>query len=345
MHQFSERFQGLSESERAARYVRLADAALRHYELSVVTPTFIQHNGGVTYRLDAADGHPLYLLKIAEMAGEGGGIPRERMVLVMEWLAALGAEGNIVVQEPVRNRQGELVTEVVFPDLDDPSTVTVQRWIEGEHVRDAFTPEQAFRIGSMVARLHAHSSHWTPDLAQHAVDCDNAWLAACLTHLSRVAGDGILTQMEWRTVETAMERLAGIMGALGQGRDIWGAIHGDLHHENLLFHGDSVRPIDFGDFSLGHFPHDLGVILYHVMYLNDVGVRRAIRDGYQSVRALPNASSLWPEAFLCAAALGNLAFQVTIPEERASDHFARNVREFAVSFCADLASGSQFVFG
>jgi len=344
MSQFGERLDGLSESGQTERYVQLAAAALHHYDLGAVVPTFIQYNGGVTYRLDDLGGKPQYLLKIAEMAGETGGIPSARIALVMEWLASLAADSPLVVQEPVASRRGELVTRVDFPDLDDPFYVTVQRWIDGEHVREAFTLDQASRVGAMIAQLHDHSSRWTPSQLQHAFAYDDVWLAECLARLSRVVDAGILTEAEWRTVEAGVGKLALIMAALGKDREVWGGIHGDLHHENLLFHGESISPIDFGDFCLGHYLHDLGVILYHVMYLDDVAVRRAIRDGYREVRPLPGAPLLWGEAFLCAAALGNLAFQVTLTSQLSSPHFARNVKEFANSFCPRLATGTPFVF-
>ena len=57
---------------------------------------------------------------------------------------------------------------------------------------------------------------------------------------------------------------------------------------------------------------------------------------------LGELSNLEPEAFLCTAALGNLAFQITIPRERASDLFVRNVREFATAFCRKLVAGESF---
>lgn len=211
-------------------------------------------------------------------------------------------------------------------------------------MRDAFTLDQASRIGAMIAQLHDHSTWWTPSRPYHADVYDHVWLAQCLERLSRVVEAGILTPTEWQTVEAGVAELARIMAALGKGREVRGAIHGDLHHENLLFHGDRVSPIDFGDFCLGHYLHDLGVILYHVMYLDDVAVRRAIRDGYQEVRPLTHAPPLWGEAFLCAAALGNLAFQVTLASQLTSPHFARNVKEFANSFCARLVAGTPFVF-
>lgn len=342
--QFNDRFQGLNQRDRIERYMRLADSALQNYDLRDVTPTFIQHNGGVSYRLDGRNGQPLYLLKIAQPVGESGAIPPENITLVMQWLAAIAGESDIVVQEPIANQWEKLVTAVDFVDLNEPFHVTVQHWIEGEHVREEFTCEQVYRIGALMARLHEHSNSWTPRQRGHGVEQDEVWLAESVAQLRRVVDVGILTQSEWRTVELAMDRLAEIMRALGKGQDHWGAIHCDLHHENLLFHGDSVRPIDFHEFCVGHFPFDLGVTLYHIMYLYDVERRRALRDGYRSVRALPDASPQWAEAFLCAAAMSNLAFQVTIPGELASDHCARNIKEFANSFCSDLASEKPFVF-
>ncbi len=342
MGQFNERIEALSEKDQEMRYQRLADAALRHYDLGKVTPRFIQYNGGVSYRLVGADDRPLYLLKIAEAAGESGGVPPERTELVMEWLDVLAESGEIVVQEPVPSKEGTLVAEVHFSDLDAPFYVTVQRWVEGRHIRDAFSVEEAYRIGAMIATLHELSSRWTPGNVGAAEIYDVAWLFGCLTTLSRVVTAGILTPEEWQTVEAGMEQVAKTMRVLGTGPDIWGLIHGDLHHQNLLFDGKRVFPIDFGDVILGYFPHDLGVIFYHVMYLDDVAVRRAIRDGYLSVRPVPDVA-LWAEAFLCAAALGNLAFQVTLARERASEHFSRNVREFARVFCANLVKGASFV--
>jgi Ser/Thr protein kinase RdoA (MazF antagonist) len=342
MSQFNEPIEALEEAGRARRYQQLAEAALRFYDLGDVTPHFIQHNGGVSYRLDGTDGHPLYLLKIAEAAGESGGIPPDRMELAMQWLKALSAGGEIVVQEPIASRDGSLVAEVPFSDLDDPFRVTAQRWLEGEHIHDAFTLEQSHRCGAMMATLHERSSRWAARSVRVVEEYDQAWLANSLATLSRAVTASILAAEERRTVEAGVARVAEIMGTLGMEPDVWGPIHRDLHHENLLFHGEHVYPIDFDDFVIGQFAYDLGVIFYHVMYLEVVAMRRAIRDGYRSVRAVPDVP-LWAESFLCAAALGNLAFQATLARERASEHFARNAREFATVFCAKLAKGTPFV--
>jgi hypothetical protein len=48
------------------------------------------------------------------------------------------------------------------------------------------------------------------------------------------------------------------------------------------------------------------------------------------------------EAFLCTAALGNLAFNVGLPDQRTSALFIRNVREFATVFCQKLVHDIPF---
>jgi hypothetical protein len=45
---------------------------------------------------------------------------------------------------------------------------------------------------------------------------------------------------------------------------------------------------------------------------------------------------------VCAATLGNLAFQCTIPVQRASRLFHTNVHTFATGYCRDLVDGVPF---
>lgn len=79
------------------------------------------------------------------------------------------------------------------------------------------------------------------------------------------------------------------------------------------------------------------------MYQGDVSVRRALLAGYRAIRPGADLAPLEAETYVCAAALSNLAFQVTIPSERASPAFARNVREFATVFCRKLVADEPFV--
>jgi len=133
------------------------------------------------------------------------------------------------------------------------------------------------------------------------------------------------------------------MRDLGEQPQVWGPIHGDLHHDNLLFDRDEIRPIDFDALSLAHYHADLGVTLYHIFY-QETTLRRALLDGYRSVRHLQDQHVFYLKAFLTRAAIDNLSFQISIPQQRMSQLFARNLRQLAGEFCDKLIVGQPFVF-
>jgi Ser/Thr protein kinase RdoA (MazF antagonist) len=163
-----------------------------------------------------------------------------------------------------------------------------------------------------------------------------------LNTFAKVKHLAILSDREWTTVEQAVERICTIMQSLGKESSVWGAIHSDLHHQNILVYGDEFSPIDFGNLIRGHYGFDLGVTLYHLMYLEGAA-RQSLVEGYQAVREIGSLPDLALEAFLCAAALVNLAFNVNLPDQRTSNLFIRNVHEFATSFCRKLVDHQPFV--
>lgn len=71
------------------------------------------------------------------------------------------------------------------------------------------------------------------------------------------------------------------------------------------------------------FFYDPGATWCQVMYQGDVSIRQELLDGYLSIRPDADLVRLDVEAFVCAAALSNLAFQIAIPSQRASPGFAR----------------------
>ena len=335
MNGFNAAFAGLGEAERAERYRRLAAASLEHYDLAAV-PTFLQHNAGLVYRVETT-GAGSFVLKIAEPTGEGDGRAPESLEAVLAWLAALARESDLIVQEPLANRDGRLLTAVAFDDLPAPFHCSLQRWVEGERVGH-FTADHARRIGAAVSRLHRHGAAWVPPAPLTADEWESGWVAERVGDLRAVVDLGILSPEEWRAVEAAAQRADEMMAGLGRGPAVWGPIHGDLHHGNVLFHDREVRLIDFGGFARTHLAHDLGSALYHVMY-QDVSVRRALLAGYGADWLTEEVAG----AAVCAAAIDNLAFQMTIPSQRTSVHQVRNVRELAELFSRRLLAAEPFV--
>jgi len=76
-------------------------------------------------------------------------------------------------------------------------------------------------------------------------------------------------------------------------------LHGDVHTENMLFHGNEVHMIDFDQSGTGPASADLGSILASLLTYQLVnpdkpvdGLGGALLDGYRSVRTLPSDGEL-----------------------------------------------------
>lgn len=339
MNEFNERFEGLSPPQKQERYLRLAEACLRHYPEINGEITFVAHNAGIVYRVESAQGK--YLLKIAQATGEGEiqTLPAP-ITSGFVWLDAIARETDLTVQRPVANQQGEFVTAVDYEDLSEPFYSTLQYWLEGEHPRNP-TPEHAYQIGAMMAELHLHGSGWIQGKTLDAWTYDEAGSQENFERFAKVKPLTILSDAEWANVEKAVERMLQVMQRLGRESQVWVPIHGDIHHANLLIVDGKMCPIDFSGLVLGHYAYDLGVTLYHFMYL-DAATRQALIDGYRSKRELFGLLPMDLEAFLCATALANLAFNVELPDQRTSALFIRNVREFATVFCEKLIHDIPF---
>jgi Ser/Thr protein kinase RdoA (MazF antagonist) len=343
--EFNDRLDHLPPELRAQRYQRLAEAALARYAIGDAVTTFVaHHNGGVLYHAQTTNGQR-YALKVLAPRSAADAPTPQGIRSVLLWLAALARQTDLVIQEPVADRSGELLCAVAYPDLREPFRCSLQRWVEGEHAGGDVRQAQAYQVGVLLGRLHQHGSQWVPSVVVEAQEFDEAWLADQAQALFMVVGLGVVSAAEWTTLEAAQRLISDQMRALGRERAVWGPIHGDLHQDNVLFCGGEAQAIDFDRLYRAHFAFDVGVSLYHLLYLPGAAgaeTRRALLDGYRSIRALDLASGVGLEAFICAAALANLAFQASLPEERSSPRFASNVRDLVTNYCRKLVVGEPF---
>ena len=160
MREFSASLLELSPDQRARRYTAIARAALEHYALGAVEPMFLQHNSGLAFRVDSLRDRARFLLKIHEPIGESGAIRAEQIKVRLEWLRELRRATGLVVQEPVPNAAGDLLTSAYYADLALPFLCTLQQWVERKHPHGDFTEAQIYHIVVLMARLHDFSGHW-----------------------------------------------------------------------------------------------------------------------------------------------------------------------------------------
>jgi Ser/Thr protein kinase RdoA (MazF antagonist) len=325
------------EDERAAAYDALAESAIEVFGVTADEVHFLGHNSGVAYRVETADARRL-LLKVHAPRSDSEGLSEPAILGGLEWLATIADVTDLPVQVPVADPTGALLPTVQFRGLLLPCSL--QRWLDGRHVEE-LSAEQARAVGELMGRWHALAEQRAAT-AEGAVHYDSRYLQHALDDLRVLSTTGAITHESWHTVKQATALACRLMDTVGTSADVFGVVHGDLNPDNIIVADDgTVQFIDLAQLALAPYLWDVGVALYQYSY-QDASVRHALVTGYRSARPGLTIPPLALEAFLCAAALSNLAFQCSIPAQRTSTLFHTNVHRFATGYCRNLVDGVPF---
>jgi Ser/Thr protein kinase RdoA (MazF antagonist) len=124
-----------------------------------------------------------------------------------------------------------------------------------------------------------------------------------------------------QTIEATYDIIRRRMLELGEGPDVFGLIHADLHPFNILKYKEELRPIDFDDCGLNHFLYDLAVPLVMIEKRPDYSnMRTALLAGYRRFRTLDETQEKDLEVFMAARRLSDLEWlieQMSHPEKKA----------------------------
>ena len=188
------------------------------------------------------------------------------------WLAALAAETELTVPQPVEAPGGGYV------HLEGAAPCTLMRWVAGEVLEGRRTAEQARLQGELLVALHEHAEGWTPppDFARPTLD--HGWVREAVRRCEGLASSGVLPPEHLAVVSAAV---ALALEELPEPSEL-NLIHADLHGENYLFHEGEIRPIDFARCGWGTWLLDLAESLQH-HYPQE---RRVVVETYAALRPL-----------------------------------------------------------
>jgi Ser/Thr protein kinase RdoA (MazF antagonist) len=328
----------LPQRQREVAYDELAQVALRGFGVTAQEVKFLGHNSGVAYRVDASAAERL-LLKVHAPQGDGESPTPAAILAGLEWLVRLAESIDTPVQTPRPDLTGAFLATVTVRGLR--VHCSLQRWINGRHV-DELTSNQAREVGILLGRWHSFSEMSGAMTSDDAMRYDRRHLDMALAELHELTTDGVLANEAWSTIVQATAIASRLAEGLGDSSEVFGVIHGDVTPDNILVADDgNIRFIDFAQLAVGPYLWDLGVTLYHYSY-QDASVRRAVVEGYRISRSEAVIPPLALDAFVCVAALSNLAFQCTIPGQRESKLFRTNLNQFAAGYCTDLVDGRPF---
>jgi Ser/Thr protein kinase RdoA (MazF antagonist) len=317
-----EPFSSLSYRAQVARLTGLARITLAAYSLPGARVRLQAHRWNTTFRVVAAGGER-YLLRVPRPSQISLEAARSELL----WLEALRKETTLQVPEPVPNMEQSLLTVATCPGVPEPRFCVLFRWIEGRFLHTGLTPSHLFQVGELMAHLQNHAAHWQPPIGFTRGRVDN------LGALERGPADAFDPAVAERAVETvaavSTREAAAVVAAairkvwtaieeLGEGPDVFGQLHADLHHRNLLFHTGTVGAIDFEDCGYGHWLYDFAVPLtalrghpeYHAL-------RQALLMGYRQHRPLPADQESLLDTFIALRTLQNLLGAIEVKDQPA----------------------------
>ena len=275
-------FDSLSRRAQVARLRALGRAALAAYGLGEAPMRLLQHEYNTTFRVAGR-----FVLRVGRAQGQ----TLAALGSEAAWLRALAEETDLVVPAPVPARDGALAVSAIAPGVPGARACVLLRWVEGRFRDASLAPVHARRIARVQAALHEHALGWTPPpgftrppalrLTARAAE------GAEPPTRRRPCGwsPGSARRATWRR-SRPRSRASGRRSASWRPQPGGVAlIHGDLHHENVVFARGEARAIDFDDCGHGPLLYDLAVTRFELT--SRPALREALLDEYAALRGLP----------------------------------------------------------
>jgi len=298
----------------AQQYQKLYDI-LHHYRLEISRLEVLQNHGSLVARVDTPGAS--YALRICYPR-----CPLERVQEEVDWLLALKRDTDLVVPTPVANEQGAFITSWTASELEPLQHCVLFNWIEGDTVRNSLSQETAASVGTLIARLHRHAQSYTPVRTSAFVGqrYDLNWLIGPASWWNTGCTRENLGSETYTRLQPAVNLAVEAMSRFGEVPEHFGIIHADLHFDNILLHQNRCALLDFGDYSLGYYLHDLAITERAFRKsCDDQHIIAAFHQGYCQERNLPLSFLHDIDAFMILVNVIFLAWILTTDNSEARE--------------------------
>ena len=250
------------------RLAAAARSALAAWDLEDARLRLVQHFHNTVFKVDGE-----YALRVARPGYQSDAALRSE-VEFLEYLEA----GDVPAIVPVRTTGGDPFTVV------DGRRFLLFRWIEGRSVRASYGRRHARAMGELAGRLHRRSADFVPPPGFERPTLDADSLSGPATGFPRELVRSRLDRAALQVIDEATEMVRATWAELDE-RLI---VHGDLDVYNTLWVDGRPALLDFDDMAWAPPAYDLAVSRGDLVDRDDVeGLWRELREGYSSVRELP----------------------------------------------------------
>jgi Ser/Thr protein kinase RdoA (MazF antagonist) len=266
----------------------LANAALRAYDISPSSVTWVRTFNNVVFRVDTSKA--AYALRLHRPGYRNIAQMRSQL----HFLQQLRVATDMAVPQPVPARDGEWVVTISSDEVAETIHADLLTWLDGRNYRpgEGLGPHRVFKLGAALGRMHTFASQFVPteEFELPHWDADGLFTSPSPSNLGLL--DDILSTEELVMFDEVANRVRVVFAKIGKARNQWGIIHADFILGNCQFRGYTPQILDFDDCGFGYFLYDLGPLLGNLKdYEEDYGyraiqLRHAFVDGYRSQRAL-----------------------------------------------------------
>lgn len=321
-------------------YTKYVDEVLLHYSLVDPAAEWIRHSENITFKVIDQGTAKAYLLRIhkpitANMQGMHN--TREAIQSELALLQALSANFPFLVQTPVPNKNGELVTAI---DIDHEIVYcSILQWLDGEVVsKEELDNEQAAsKLGEQIAYLHQFSQSFRQPSSMTRPEYGLEWSNQVLDKLRSGERIGVISTENFQSIEQTFLLVNERLKAAGKTAETWGFIHADINYSNLIRTAQGISFIDFSLSGFGYYAMDvaMGALLTKSEY------RDALIAGYTHISSRTSDIKQL-ECFMFLAIVAYYGFLVSNQEMHAWIH--KNIAGLIEHICLPLQNGEQVFY-
>lgn len=303
--------------------------------------TFLRHNENRTYKVIDADSSA-YVLRIHQPLKESmTGLQHTYDGLLGEllMLEALAKESSLLVQSPLRNQDGDLITVIEYEG--EQLNCSMLTWLEGRDLQkeDVQKPEVVKLLGSQIAELHEFYRQYPRDSVKNRPEQGIAYNLGLIRTLHKGLELGLFASSDVAIIEKCTHLVNDRLEQIGNAPDRWGLIHGDLGMGNMIVSPDErLSFIDFGFFGPGY---DLTDIAMGAMMV-PAAHRDIFLKAYYGTANVPMDELVLIEGMMLISIIGYYAFQMG--NESIHDWMRERMPKLCAEHCLPFLAGERILY-
>jgi len=333
---------GMNLTSELSNLEQLAKQALSNWDLQNAQLDLIKRRENAVYRVTLPDG-----TQRALRVHRPDYHTDEELNSELLWMQALNEYG-VHTPKVIATADGSLFVRSKANGNAVSRQCDMLAWVDGSPLgsiekgskSDPSVLTDSYRtVGTIMARLHNHSSQWLlPDgFARHAWDVDG--IVGSNPVWGRFWELEALTAAQVDLLQAAAEVVRHRLDQFGQGADRYGLIHADFLPENLLADDGEIKLIDFDDAGFGWHLFDIATSVFFFLGEDEFdAVLTALVEGYRTERKMPDEHLDMLPTFLMARGLTYIGWLHTRRETDAAQQLTpvvvRGVCALAEDYCS-----------